>query len=155
MTREFEDYELIVSRDGLWILKAKGTYEGLVVEFNLASDTFFNSSFLYCANRYHDEEIIDKMTSIIYGNRLLKYINDKNINDIQLTKKRYVNMKTELNNHVAEYACRTKMITPETIKLAREMERDPTILSARDRIYAFYKLVGMDIEYDEIFSEFD
>ena len=155
LTREFEDYELIVSRDGLWILKAKGTYEELVVEFNLASDTFFNSSFLYCANRYHDEKIIDKMTSINYGNRLLKYINDKNINDIQLTKKRYVNMKTELNNHVAEYACRTKMITPETIRLAREMERDPTILSAKDRIYYFYKLVGMDIEYDEIFSEFD
>ena len=90
LTREFEDYELIVSRDGLWILKAKGTYEELVIEFNLASDTFFNSSFEKCSNRYHDDKLIDKMTDIMYGNQLLKYINDKNIKGIQLTMKEYV-----------------------------------------------------------------
>ena len=65
-------------------------------------------------------------------------------------------MKTKPNTNVIELAClKRDIINPESIKLARERERNPAILSGKDRIYAFYKLVGMDIEYDEIFSEFD
>ena len=88
--RAFEDYELIVSMDGLWILKAKGEYLDLMIEFNIASDMFFHSIAQYCSKRYSDEKIRVKMINIRYGNQLLKYINDKNINDIQLTKKEYV-----------------------------------------------------------------
>lgn len=88
--RDFEDYELIVSRDRLWILKAKGTYLDFLLELNIVSDLLFYSSFESCSNRYNNEKIIDKMMDIMYGNQLSNYINDKNIGNIQLTKKEYV-----------------------------------------------------------------
>lgn len=37
------------------------------------------------------------MHDIVYENELLNYINDKIINDIQLTKKEYVTMDINLN----------------------------------------------------------
>lgn len=151
----FEDYELIASRDGLWIFKVKGVHENLGNEFKIAADTFFNAIFEKCANRYNDIEIINKICDVKYGNQLLKYINDKNINDIQLTKTEYVNMKTRLNNRTIGFNCRKWITDPEAIRLARERENDPTILSGRDKIYAFYMMMGMEIEYDEIFSGWD
>ncbi len=41
------------------------------------SDAAYIFSFRYCSNRYVDVEIIDKMHDILYGNELLKYINNK------------------------------------------------------------------------------
>ena len=40
LKRDFEDYELIASHDALWILKAKGVYDDLINEFNVASEVF-------------------------------------------------------------------------------------------------------------------
>lgn len=88
--RAFEDYELITSRDGFWIFKAKRLDLDLMQELNFVSDALFYHSLQKCSNRYHDEEILDKMIDIRYGNQLLKYINDKNLSNIQLTKKEYV-----------------------------------------------------------------
>ena len=87
LARDFEDYELIVSKDELWILKAKGTYLDLISEFNLISDLFFSSSFEKASIRYNDEKIIEKMTNLMYGNQLSKYISDKGVSNIQLTKR--------------------------------------------------------------------
>lgn len=156
LARDFEDYELIASREELWILKAKGTYEYLVGEMKIFADALFISSIERCSNRYNDEKIIEKMGDLVYGNQLSKYINDKNINGIQLTKKRYVNMKTKPNTQVSEYGCLKKdIINAETIRLARERERDPNILSGKDRVYVLYQMVGMEIDYDDIFPELD
>ena len=77
-------------------------------------------------------------------------INNKNIKDIQLTKKEYVTMDNNLN--AAEYACRRRP-THEEIELARKRVADPNILTGKDALFAFYKMMGMDIEYDEIFSD--
>ncbi|MBR6024095.1 MAG: hypothetical protein IK044_03915 [Methanobrevibacter sp.] len=151
--REFEDYELISGRDRLWILEAKGVHEYLVNEMNIICEIFFNSSLEKCANRHHDEKIIDKMANLIYGNQLSKYINDKNINGIRLTKTEYVNMN-ESDIETAEYTA-LRIVDPEIIRLARERERDPTLLSGKDRIYALYQMMGMEINYDEIFPELD
>lgn len=92
------------------------------------------------------------MVNLIYGNQLSNYINNKNIKGIQLTKKDYVKMNNS-NIETAEYTSLRRDIDPEAIRLARERERDPDLLSGKDRIYALYKMMGMEIDYDEIFPE--
>lgn len=90
------------------------------------------------------------MHDIRYGNQLSKFINDKNINDIQLIRKEYAIMD---NSSIAHFHCRKHITDPEAIRLAREREDDPNILSGKDRVYAFYQMMGMEIDYDEIFEE--
>ena len=85
---------------------------------------------------------------------MAKYINDKNINGIQLTKKEYVTMK-ETETITAEYTALPRITDPEIIRIARERERNPTLLSGKDRVYALYQMMGMEITYDEIFPELD
>ena len=46
----------------------------------------------FCVSRYRNDEIICKMQDIRYEGELLKYIHDKNVDDIQLTKKEYTAM---------------------------------------------------------------
>ena len=91
LLREFEEYELIASKNELWILKAKPVDIHLANEINLFAIYFFNAAEIQADNYYDDEEMKDKYISIAYGESLLNYINDKNIKDIQLTKKRYEN----------------------------------------------------------------
>ena len=62
-------------------------------------------------------------------------------------------MKTKPNIQVAEYNSIKRITDPEFFRLARERERDPNILSGRDMVYAFYQMMGMTIEYDEIFAD--
>lgn len=59
----------------------------------------------------------------------------------------------DIDSKIAEYNCRKRITDPEEIRLARERERDPNILSGKDRIYALYKMMEMEIEYDEIFAD--
>ena len=59
-------------------------------------------------------------------------------------------MDNKLNT--AEYACRRRP-THEEIELARKRVEDPNILTGKDALYAFYKTMGMDVEYDEIFAD--
>ena len=77
----------------------------------------------------------------------------KTVNDIQLTIKEYVTMNED-NIQTAAYTAFRKIIDPEAIRLAFERERDSTRLSSKEMIYGFYRLVGMEIDYDEIFVDF-
>ena len=151
LSRDFEDFELIAGFDNFWILKAKGTYKNMVGEMNFVSEILCDSSLESCAFRYGDGEIIKKMHDIKYGNQLLKFINDKNITNIQLSKKEYVPMDVDLKT--ASYHCRRCVNDPEEIRLAREREADPNILSGKDKVFALYQLMGMEIDYDEIFAD--
>ena len=85
--RDFEDYELIVAIDELWILKAKCVSEKLMIEFNVASIELFKSALDQANMMYSDKKRVNEVCDMIYGAFLLKYINDKNINHIQLVKK--------------------------------------------------------------------
>ena len=89
LMREFEKYELIATKSGLWILKAKCIGERLMIELNVASVEFFKLAWNRANILYSDEYLIDEFCDMLYGALLSKYINDKNINDIQLTKKEY------------------------------------------------------------------
>lgn len=148
--RGFEDYELIAGFDSFWILKAKGLHKQLLYELNMYSRIISDASLEECISRYSDSKIISKMHDIKYGNQLLNYINNKNINDIQLSKKEYISMDN--NTNTAEYHCK-KLPSLEEIELARKRQEDPNVLSGKDKVYAWYKMMGMEIDYDEIFAD--
>ena len=59
-------------------------------------------------------------------------------------------MKTKPNIQVAEYCCRKRITDPEFYRIMREQERDPNILSGIDIIYALYKMMGMEVTYEEL-----
>ena len=90
-SRSFEDYELVVGRDGLWILKAKGVFKNLISEVREASEVFYIMVVVHCESSHGDGGEIDKCNDRLYGDMLLKYINDKNINDIKLIRREYKN----------------------------------------------------------------
>jgi len=148
--RAFEDYELVAGFNSFWILKAKGVHQTLFYETNIMSDSISDACLDYCSSRYSDDKIIGKMHDIRYGTELLKYINKKNINDIQLMKKEYVAMSINLNT--AEYHCKRRP-THEEIELARKRVADPNILTGKDKLYAMYKMIGVDVDYDRIFED--
>ena len=87
--RDFEDYELISSHNELWILKSKYNDEKLMLELNVASIELFKSAWEQANKISKDNEVVGSICEKLYGIFLSKYINDKNINDIQLTKREY------------------------------------------------------------------
>lgn len=149
--RDFEDYELIVGFEYFWILKAKGIHENLVNEANNTSEILALTSLMSCAARYNDENMIKKMHDIVYGNELLKYINNKKLNDIQLQKKEYIIIDTNLKT--AEYISLKRITGHDAIKLARKFEKCPFTPTAKEILYNYYQSIGVDIDYNEIFAD--
>ena len=89
LLRSFEDFELIAGSDCLWILKAVDVDMKLNVELKLYADLLLDSCQDYCKKKYGCNEKAYDACDIMYGVMLSNYINDKNINHIQLTKKEY------------------------------------------------------------------
>lgn len=89
LKRDFEDYELISGKDWFWIFKAKGNHGEYLVKFNVASIELFKLARNYSNNFDLSGGQIEDICDEIYGDLLSKYINDKNINDIQLIKRMY------------------------------------------------------------------
>ena len=104
LQRNFEDYELIAGLEYFWILKAKGVHENLMFEVKFVSKLLFRAAFDDSKLKHDDWDKINDACDRYYGNGLLKYINDKNIKNIQLTKMEYAAMDVELNR-TAEYHC--------------------------------------------------
>ena len=88
LVRDFEDYELIVGQNGLWILKAKCVDFQLNFELKFSALQILVSCQEFSNNKYSYPKS-DEICDIMYGVSLSNYINDKNINDIQLTKVEY------------------------------------------------------------------
>lgn len=91
--RKWEDYELIAGTDGLWILKGKLKDERLAFELKIISSLLFKIA-LYDSNSNNNQkniETIEDECDKTYGKLLSNYINDKNINEIQLMKKEFNN----------------------------------------------------------------
>jgi hypothetical protein len=89
LMRDFEDYELVAGAHELWILKAKGKNPIMYMMLKMSAEVFLVSCQEYCDKLYSDSEKADEVCDKMYGIRLSKFINDKNIKDIQLTKKEY------------------------------------------------------------------
>ena len=87
--RKFEDYELIAGEDGLWILKGKLKNEKIYLELKMISKYLFDLALTYSKTKSENIQEIENICDKEYGKLLLNYINNKNINEIQLTKKEY------------------------------------------------------------------
>ena len=73
----------------MWILKGKLKDEEFASELREESLKIFISSLHYYNRKCKSEEKAFKKCDELYGKRLSNYINDKNIKDIQLSKKEY------------------------------------------------------------------
>ena len=89
--REFKDYELIASGKELWILEAYGVNEELAGELNDYSTLMFTYLDIEANELYDNEKMKHRYIELYYGDLILNHINDKNLRDIQLSKKRYKN----------------------------------------------------------------
>lgn len=87
--RPFEDYELIAGSDGLWILEAKGCNELLNLDFKVYANYLLTTCQDFCRKTYDNSEKANDVCNKMYGISLSNYINDKDINHIQLNKKEY------------------------------------------------------------------
>jgi len=157
LLREFEKYELIVSFDNFWILKAKLVDEKLNLDLKIYSDLIFESCFDFAKRKYDDVEKANDICEIMYGVMLLNYINDKNINDIQLTKKEYITMPIESINQTARYNCRKKITDPEEIRKIEERIADPYTLTGIDKLRVFHEMMGLEFDeniFEKIIEEY-
>ena len=89
LVRNFEDYELIAGWNGLWILKGKLNDEKLYLELKIISKLLFEFALKYSKTTNTNVKEIENICDDEYGKLLSKYINNKNINEIQITKKEY------------------------------------------------------------------
>lgn len=153
LARDFEDYELVAGFEHFWILKAKGNYGNLIHEVKFVSKLLFRAAFENSKLLYDDWDEINDECDKAYGNQLSNYINDKNINDIQLFKLEYAVMSANSNNSLAQYNCLKRIYDPEEFRKADERNANPNILTGKDAVYALYQLMGMEIEYDAIFED--
>lgn len=91
LLRSFEDYELIAGWNGLWILEGKLTDEKLNFERNIISKSLFDLAWAYSKSKTENIDDIDDICDEKYGYLLSNYINNKNINEIQLNRREYKN----------------------------------------------------------------
>ena len=153
LVRDFEDYELVASKNELWVLKAKGVFLNLHVEFKFISRLLFRAALEDCKLKYDGLDKINEKCDEKYGDQLLNYINNKNLINIQLTKLEYKTMPINSNDNVAQYNCLKKIDDPKILEKIDERNANPNILTGKDAVYALYQLMGIEIEYDEIFAD--
>ena len=60
-------------------------------------------------------------------------------------------MDTNLNTNVAYYNSARKITSYEELQECRKRLADPHLIYGKDAIYTFFHLMGMKIDYDEIF----
>ena len=149
LCRAFEDYELVVGRRELWILKAKGFHKNLIEDVRFSSWVFYMITLSQCANV---ESIMERnrCEDSLYGDMLLKYINNKNINDIQLTKKEYVDMTNNSESCVAEFEDFKHISDPEDYELVSDFLDNPDSEINKQRITDFFAKMNVEIDADAL-----
>ena len=81
---------------------------------------------------------------------LLKYISNKNINDIELTKKEYVDMTNNSESCVAEFEDFKHISNPEDYKLVNEFLDNPDSEINKQRITDFFAKMNVEIDADAL-----
>ena len=87
--RNFEDYEIVSSFNQLWILEAKGINPLMYVDLKESTGDILEACEEYCDKIYSDSKKANDACDNIFGITLSNYINDKNIMNIQLSKREY------------------------------------------------------------------
>ena len=53
---------------------------------------------------------------------------------------------------IAKHSGFERVTNPEEIEFIRKRELDPARLSGKEKMYAYYQMMGMDVEYEDIFN---
>ena len=81
LSLDFQDYELVSSWDSLWILESKQELsENQIAEIKEEIQILYQSSTEYAYQKYSNTIIGFKKASNLYGDLLLKYINNLDLN---------------------------------------------------------------------------
>lgn len=144
-----EDYELVVGRDGLWILKAKGVHENIIKEVREASCVYYIFTMSQCNVLKRTIEKNECQDSL-YGGMLSKFINNKNINDIQLIKKEYDSMNNNSEKDIFEFEHFKRITDPDDLKLVRAFVKNPQLKANKTGITEFFAKMNIKINADEL-----
>ncbi|MBQ6629647.1 MAG: hypothetical protein IJH65_12645 [Methanobrevibacter sp.] len=58
-----------------------------------------------------------------------------------------------MTTEVVEYSCKKRITDPEIFKKAKERMDNPNIITGKKGVYYLFEMMGIPIEWDEIFSE--
>lgn len=58
-----------------------------------------------------------------------------------------------MTEKTAEYGCKKRITDPEVFKKAAARMDDPNIITGKEGVYYLFKMMGIPIEWNEIFSE--
>ena len=85
---DFEDYELILSEDELWILESKEVIfdDEIINDIRDDADEYLDFAFEEANMEFEDGYVVLDNVNRIYGNELLIYLNNK-LDNIKLTRR--------------------------------------------------------------------
>lgn len=149
LLRIHEDYELIVGRDGLWILKAIGIHENIIKDVREASFVYYIFTLSQCNVLKRTTEKNECQDSL-YGGMLSRFINHKNINDIQLTKKEYFTMNNNSESDIFEFEHFKRISNPDDLKLVHAFVKNPHLKANKAGITKFFAKMNIEINADEL-----
>ena len=92
----------------------------------------------------------NKFEDLLYGGMLSNYINDKNINGIQLTKREYVVMTANSKKGIAEFEHFESISDPEDYKLVCEFLDNPDSEENKQGITDFFAKMNVEIDADDL-----
>ena len=52
-----------------------------------------------------------------------------------------------------EYECKKRITNPEIFKRGRERMDDPNIITGKEGVYYLFQMMGIPIEWDDIFAD--
>ncbi|MBO4517179.1 hypothetical protein J5751_07310 [bacterium] len=150
LLRDFEDYEFIVGRDGLWILKAKGLHNDIIEDIREASLVYYILTLSRCADLKGKNGDKIECEDSLYGDMLSNYINDKNIKNIQLIKKEYITMTKNKKTDVIEFEHFESISNMEDLGLIQDFIKNPYLDVNKVKITEFFAKMGVEVNANEL-----
>ncbi len=58
-----------------------------------------------------------------------------------------------MTTKIAEYSCKKRITDPQAFKNAQERMDNPNIITGKEGVYYLFNMMGIPIEWDDIFTE--
>ena len=141
-----------MGREGVWILKAKGFHRNIIEDVRKASVFSYIFTLTQCKH-FEKVEKMNECEDSLYGGMLSKYITDKNINDIQLTKMEYVTMSIDSKSCAAEFEHFESISNSDDFSAIQDFIDNPDLDKNKQRITKFFAKMNVEINADELANE--
>ena len=131
-------------------MKAKGVHDDIIDDVRKASLFCYIVTLSQCESSDNNIDAIYKCEDDVYGRMLSNYINNKNINDIQLIKKEYGSMADDSKIEIAEFEDFESVSNPEDLLLIREFIENPDLEENKEKITRFFANMNVEINADDL-----